>query len=217
MYNNSSLQVLGYQKRPVPNRFLQQKTRSDKLVLIFPGLSYSCDMPLLYYLTEVLLSRDFDVLQLWTDYSSPDFKELSQSEQKEYLLADGNALLNASREAGLYRHTLLAGKSIGTLAMAYLLSQERAFFIDSTIWITPLLILPSVTQVVFQLGCPAFYAGSDTDPTFDPGAVAHLRSRTNTTIEVIKSANHRLEIPGNPQKSLEALTIVVESLTSFLS
>jgi hypothetical protein len=217
MYNHSSLQVTGYQKQPVANRFLQQKTNSQKLALVFPGLSYSCDMPLLYYLTEVLLDRDFDVLQLWTVYSSPDFKELSQIDQGQYLLADGSALLNAGQEAGAYKYILLAGKSIGTLAMASLLSQERSSLIDSTIWITPLLIIPAVTKVVFQLDSPAFYAGSDTDPTFDPSAVAQLRSLTNTTVEVIKDANHSLEIPGNPHKSLEALTKVMVSLTSFLN
>jgi hypothetical protein len=39
----------------VPNTFFHQEINNGHLALILPGLNYTCDMPLLYYATQIML------------------------------------------------------------------------------------------------------------------------------------------------------------------
>jgi hypothetical protein len=214
--NISALDVSGYNQRPVANKFFQQPKSSGKLALILPGLRYTCDKPLLYYTTEVLLNRGFDVLQLWADYATPDFQDLTQAEQSRALFEDSSALLRAGNNAGSYELLLLAGKSIGTLTMTLLLTQDQGLLSTTTIWLTPLLYLPPVSQVIKDLQGPAFIAGSDADPTFDLEVLSQVMDSPHISSLVVKDGDHSLEVSGDPHRSLQELTRVTNSLSSFL-
>lgn len=215
--NISALDVTGFNQRPVPNKFFQQPKPSGKLALVFPGLRYTCDKPLLYYSTQVLLDKGFDVLQLWADYATPDFQDLTQVEQSRSLFEDSNALLGAAKEASSYDLLLLEGKSMGTLTMTLLLTQDQGLLSAITIWLTPLLYLPPVSQVLKELKGPAFIAGSDADPTFDLEVLSQVMDSPNTSTLVVRDGDHSLEIPGDPHRSLQELSRVTNSLSSFLS
>ncbi len=214
-YTISCLEVYAHQEIPLSNKFIKHKTPSDRLALIFPGLRYTCDMPLLYYSTELLLERGCDVLQLWIDSEAPEFERISQAELTQQLLEYSEALLIAGKNGGTYNDLLLVGKSLGTLTMTLMLTNDQAFLNETTIWFTPLVNLPPVSQVMLSLSGPAFIAGGDADPTFEQEAVSQITSMPNTTVTVLKDANHSLEIPGDPIRSLQILSRVLIDLTGF--
>lgn len=216
-YTESSLQVSGYKGGPVRNKFFQGDNSAERLALVFPGLRYSCDMPLLHYTTELLLAQGFDVLQLWADYTKPDYQSSSPGDQSQHMLADGQALLEAGNKAGSYKNVLLVGKSIGTLTMTLLITENSDLHKETSIWFTPLFYLPPVTQAVLSSTGSTFVAGSDADLTFDPEAVSQIKSKTNISTHVIKDADHSLEIPGDLLGSLRVLTQLMNSLASFIS
>jgi len=215
-YEVGSLEIPGVQGHSVQNLYFQQMEASDRLVLMYPGLRYSCDKPLLYYTTELLLERGYDVLQLRANYRTPEFKDLSQADQTIQLIEDGKALLNAGRQEKPYSDLILIGKSLGTLAMAFILSEDRDLLNVKTIWLTPLMHLTPVSQTALELTGPAFIAGSETDPTFESEPVTRIQSKSNVILHIIQHANHSLEIPGDPLRSLQILTLVIENLKSFL-
>ncbi len=215
-YKISSLEVLGVQGRWVKNTFIQQDEPSAKLTLVFPGLRYSCDRPLLYYTTEILLVRGYDVLQLWTNYSSPEFKGLSQTEQTIQLIEDGKSLLQSGLNARTYSQLVMVGKSLGTMTMAFILREDPNLPVIKTIWLTPLIHLPPVAQAVLDFSGPAFVAGSKTDSTFDLATVSRFQSMPNVVTQVIEDADHSLEIPGNPIRSLQVLSQVMGKLDDFI-
>lgn len=214
-YTISCLEVYAHQEIPLSNKFIKHKTPSDRLALIFPGLRYTCDMPLLYYSTELLLERGCDVLQLWIDSEAPEFEPISQAELTQQLLEYSEALLIAGKNGGTYNDLLLVGKSLGTLTMTLMLTNDQAFLNETTIWFTPLVNLPPVSQVMLSLSGPAFIAGGDADPTFEQEAVSQIKAKPNTTVTVLKDANHSLEIPGDPIRSLQILSRVLIDLTGF--
>jgi hypothetical protein len=216
-YEIITREIYGYQDRLVPNKFFDQKGAAKSIALILPGLRYTCDMPLLYYTTELLLNKGFDILQLWADYNIPGFEDSTQAEQAQHLLQDSQALLNAVNHAHTYDRMLMVGKSIGTLSMTFILNMADTSIKRETIWLTPLLNLEPVAHKVQKLSTPVYLAGSTSDPTFDPGIVAQIQAMPNATLDLIKNADHSLEIPGDPYKSIQALSQVVTSLRSFLS
>ena len=217
IYETGSLEITGNQGRSVNNKYLQQKGASDRLALIYPGLRYSCDKPLLYYTTELLLERGYDILQLRVNYRNQEFQDLSEADRTIQLIEDGKALLESGRQARSYSKLLLTGKSLGTLTMAFILSNDQDLLNAKTIWLTPLMHLPPVSQTALGLTGPAFVVGSDADPTFESEPVTKIQSKSNVTSHIIQHANHSLEIPGDPLRSLQILTQVMENLNSFLS
>ena len=213
----SSLDVIGSNDRLVQNEFIQQKESSGKLALVFPGLRYSSDKPLLYYTTEILLARGYDAIQLWADYRLPEFQNLSQAEKSIQLIEDGKALLHSGLQARDYSNLVMVGKSLGTLTMAFILTEDVKLPTLMTVWFTPLIHLPPVSQVVLDLPGPAFVAGSDADPTFESGTVSQILSISHITTQVIEGADHSLEIPGEPLRSTQILASLMANLTDFLN
>jgi hypothetical protein len=68
-YEFNSLTFHGFGDKHVPNLFLRQTGSAKILAVEYPGLNYSCDMPLLYYPANLLLDRGADVLQVKADYT----------------------------------------------------------------------------------------------------------------------------------------------------
>ncbi len=90
-------------------------------MVLFPGLNYSCDNPLLYYLSRLAVDRSADVLQLWANYTIPEFQSLSKQEQVKWLLEDALSLIEAGQKNRHYERLVLVGKSIGTLTLGSLI------------------------------------------------------------------------------------------------
>ncbi len=215
-FNISSLKVEENLHRPVRNTFIQQPEFVGRLAVIYPGLRYSCDRPLLYYSTEILLNRGFDVLQLWADYDDPEFQNATKAEQTVQLIEDGKSLLQAGIRSNVYSHLILVGKSLGTLTMAFLLSEKADLIEPKTIWFTPLFYLPPVSKTVLEINEQAFVAGSEADQTFDATTVKQLHEKTNIILQVFEDADHSLEVPGDPLRSTKILSTLVEELMQFL-
>ena len=215
-FNLSSLDIAGDQGQPVANQFIQQATPSEKLAVLYPGMRYTCDRPLLYFTTELLLSRGYDVLQLWSRYGSAEFNQLSQSEKTIQIIADGQSLLESGRQAGSYEQLLLCGKSLGTLTMAFILNGDHDFSHLRTVWLTPLIHLPPVAKAILKIDSPAFVAGSLADPAFKSGPVDQIEAKPGTTTFLAEGADHSLEMPGDPLHSLKILDQVIAKLSEFV-
>lgn len=211
----TSLTISGYHHQPVPNRFFKHE-HAKGLALVFPGLRYTCDMPLLYYLTQVFLNQDLDVLQLHTDYTIEPIKSLSPSERLQVMGSDAQAALEAIYTNGGYPKLVIAGKSIGTLQLAMLLSSVMPADL-ACIWITPLLHYPTVVDAALQHSGPALFIASRADETFEPESMEQINSQPNNQSLLIEEADHSLLIPGDALRSVEIMAQVVQCYHSFVS
>lgn len=207
-----SLDIRGYGELPLANRFYRQAVASDLLAVVFPGLRYNCDKPLLHYTTQALLARGADVLQVWADYTRPEVQDLGQAEQTLRMVADAQAAIKAGRGQGPVSRLVLAGKSIGTLVIALLLSQENSPRSAATIWLTPLLQIPFVTQSLLDIKAPAIVVGGTADATFDPEAVRQMESNPHIQLLQVEGGDHSLEVAGDPQRSIAALSRIVDCI-----
>ena len=214
-FNISSLEITGNKGKVVSNQFIQQESPSNKLAVLYPGMRYTCDRPLLYFTTELLLSKGYDVLQLWSNYNSSQFKDLSQSEKTFQIIADGQALLETGRQSGAYTQHVLCGKSLGTITMAFILQSGLELEELRTVWFTPLIHLPPVAKSILAQPSPAFIAGSLADSTFSSGPVDQIRSKPGTSMYTTEIADHSLVIPGDTLQSLSILVQVITRLSEF--
>ena len=209
----TSIPVSGYAGKTVPNRFFRQEGAARTLAVLFPGLNYSCDMPLLFYPLKLLLAWGAEVLQVRADYTVPAYRSLPPEERAAWLAADARAIVHAARLQSEYTRLVLVGKSIGTIALASLAPLEPEAV---TIWLTPLLRNPLVTAAAEQNRGAALFVAGTADDLYDAVALKRIQAATQSEAELIEAGDHSLEIRGDFFASLRALEQVMQAVAGFL-
>lgn len=94
MYSLQKLEIYGYQQEAVPHTFVQQHEPADHAAIVFPGLQYTCQGPVLNYPSQELLIRRADVL--WVEYDQrPQFATFSPEELQQCCVTDAGAAYEA--------------------------------------------------------------------------------------------------------------------------
>jgi hypothetical protein len=217
MIDFTSLDITGYGGRPVPHTFMKQKEETDHLAILLPGVGYTVHMPLLYYPMLALLQVGADVLRVETMYvKEPEFGELAAAEKARWVFTDAAAACQAALKARHYRRKTLVGKSLGTLAMGYLMTSIAALGGADTIWLTPLLWNESLYAQIQQTQPRSLFVAGTGDPHFQADRLDDLTEATGGSAVVIEGANHSLEFEGDVARSFEAMQSVVEAVVTFL-
>jgi hypothetical protein len=150
------------------------------------------------------------------DYTHPELANLSQTDLTMRMVSEAQITLQAGIQARSYQSLVLVGKSIGTLVMVFILSQNHQLKIAATIWLTPLLQIPFVAAAIQNTNAPAIVAGGTADTTFDPASLALLEGLPNISLLCVEGANHSLEITDDPRLSLIALSGLVDRILNMV-
>jgi predicted alpha/beta-hydrolase family hydrolase len=217
LYSVEKLEILGYKTKPVPNTFFKQDSGANHLAVIFPGYSYRCNEPLLWYPTRVLLSLGADVLRVEYPYDSlPEFGTSGERVQKKWVFEDSTAALESVWKRRSYGRTTLVGKSLGTLAMGHVLTSTSKAEDIRGVWMTPVLIDPDLREAMEKTQCPSLVIIGSADRYYDHSFVELLNRKASTEVLVVQGADHILETKEGPIRSIDILKIVVESISRFV-
>jgi hypothetical protein len=212
-----SIDIIGYNGKPIKNTLISTGNKT-KLAIIFPGVGYTCQMPLLYYTTNILLENGYDAIWIEYDYKNEKFESSDSNEQLRWLNFDAEASYNASTAGNKYKKILLVGKSLGTFALSHL--NGTAKNIEKTIWLTPLLGKSGTTGLEMYDKVKAasknslFIIGTE-DPHYNKSKIEGLGKRDVKFVSII-GANHSLEIGNDSIKSLKALQQIAKAIKEFL-
>jgi hypothetical protein len=225
MFNihTTSIEITNSAGEKIGNQFFRLPNEASALGLVFPGQNYTCEMPLLYYATNLLLERGCNVLQVRVDYTRAEFQALSRWEQAQKLGTDAStalqALLHAARQPSADNQgdlpIYVLGKSIGTIATALLLAgfSNLPF---KPIWLTPLLRQPLLMEAALDWKSPALWIASQEDHTFDESSWTRLAKISEHQCLLLEHGNHRLEVPGNLELTLSNLQATLQAIELFL-
>ena len=218
LYHSGELSIVGHHGEPVPHTFYRQDAEAEHLAMILPGLGYSCEMPLLYYPTELLLSLGADVLLVEYDYRQIWQEEgLSLPDKLSRVYADFYAAAGSALAQRDYVDFTVAGKSLGTFAITHLLEADLALRPQSCIYLTPLLANEQLKADVIR-ACPRklFVVGT-ADRYYNPDLLAEVIEATDSDLLLVEGANHSLEFPGDVLGSMQTLEKVVRWIQDFLA
>jgi hypothetical protein len=118
----------------------------------------------------------------------------------------------AIRHVGATRRPVVMAKSLTSLAARLVAERDLP-----AVWLTPLLSGSSHAELVVAglsaSTAPCLLVGGSADNLWDGGAA---RSIASAEVLVIADADHALQIPGDPMKSIEVLRTVTEAIARFL-
>ncbi|MHB0987044.1 MAG: hypothetical protein ACYC3P_00090 [Bellilinea sp.] len=207
MVDPRTLGLTDYTGQELANQFWAADRPVGWLAVLLPGLGYSSDMPLLFFTRRMLLWRGVDVLNLNPATRSTAFQDASEAEQLVWLKADVLAGIEAGLAQREYRGLILAGKSIGSLAIAGVVEQAQNLLPTALVWLTPLLKWDVVLKAALAARGPQVYLCGDADSTFVPERLQQILSaKPQASAYVAKDANHSLEVPGNDQATFQGFS-----------
>lgn len=214
MFEMTALDIHGYQHARVPNLFYHQQRETDHLAIVFPGMGYTAQMPVLYYPARLLVDRGADVLRVDYAYHNVMFPSLVAAGQNPRLQDDVMAAYRVGTSQRRYERVTLVGKSLGTLALGYLLANAQLPPVRC-IWLTPLLLDDQLRSQISQLKSAGFLAIGTADPFYDTDRLAEVVATGCRTL-VIEGADHSLEIQGNLVESIRVQAQIIEALEQFI-
>lgn len=217
MVSKETLDIKGYRGRPLKNTFFRQSVETQKTALVFPGLAYNTSMPLLHYSIQAILASGLNVLSLDYDYSNnPEFLEQTMQSRADWMTREVEATIRVVTKVKDQDITCLVGKSLGTLALGYLLETYVDLRDAKTIWLTPLIKNPELMEQMLSYMKDAVLVIGTKDSHYDSDIIDRLNATTLLSGIVVDGANHSLEIEGDVTKSLRVLMQVVTIIQQFL-
>ena len=179
-----------------------------RLAVLFPGIGYHCDKPLLYYSARLARAAGCEVLPV--PYAGFPPKVRGDAEKLRACLAiaweQAEAMLAGVRWTD-YADILFIGKSIGTIvASKYAL--ERSLDVKSV------LLTPLAETFPFVRGRAVAFHGT-ADPWADTGAIAGCCRERGIPLYLTEGANHSLET-GDALRDVQALGQTMARIDAFI-
>ena len=183
--------------------------RQSKLAVLFPGIGYTCDRPLLYYTGRLLQGMGYQIIPLrYGGFPANVRGDLQKMHQ---------CLVTASEQAEQYLHgtnlaaceeIVFVGKSVGTLvALQYARQHDLK---TRNILLTPV-------KETFRLPAgEAIVLHGTADPWADTEDIPASCQTAGIPLHLFQQANHSLET-GNLQTDLSYLREAIHLIRIYLT
>jgi hypothetical protein len=169
----------------------------ERVAVLLPGAYYVPAAPLLWFAREALQAHGWSVLQVWDQWDR-------SLDPTQWVLDRLNAALD---HVGKTASRLLVTKSMSSHALPVAVELGLP-----GIWMTPLLGRESVRNALAAVRTATLAIGGTADQTWDSEFVAALK---NVEVLEVPDADHSLQYPGDPTRSIEALQQVTERIGVF--
>ncbi|MEK4572628.1 MULTISPECIES: alpha/beta hydrolase [Bacillus] len=192
-------------------RYTHIEKGSNTICFMFSGSGYNYDKPLFYYATMLMLENKIDVVHIHYSYDG-QLMEKPMEEVTKVMVDDINPIINEVLRNGQYNDSMFLGKSLGTIPIANDLMKREEYLQSKMILLTPLLTFDSIFDSILHSRHDGLLVIGDKDHQYNAGQIEQL-DQSNLKIEVVKNANHSVNIGGfETENSIEAIAKVIEKL-----
>ncbi|EOO18286.1 MULTISPECIES: hypothetical protein [Bacillus cereus group] len=192
-------------------RYTHIEKGSSAICFMFSGSGYNYDKPLFYYATMLMLEHKIDVVHIHYSYDG-QLMEKPMEIVTKVMMGDINPIINEVLRSGQYKDSMFLGKSLGTIPLANDLMKREEFSQSKMILLTPLLTFDSIFDSILHSHHEGLLVIGDKDHQYNAGQIEQLE-QSNLKIEVVKNANHSVNIGGfETENSIEAIAKVIEQL-----
>lgn len=182
---------------------------SRRLAVIFPGIGYHCDKPLLYYGKKLAAQHGYEILEVPYGNFEAGIKGNPEKMEKAFRWALEQAEKILEPVNWEEREDLLfISKSVGTaVAAAY---AEKKGLATRNIFFTP------VEQTFLFVSRPGIVFHGNADPWAETREVERGCREKSLPLYITRGANHSMET-GNVQRDLEILRQILEQCEIYIS
>lgn len=195
---------------PLQHAVFRQDGPPATAAVLFPGRSYGCEAPLLYYSLQVCLERGCDVLALEYGHQAAR-TDLGPGELTHLVEESAAAVEWFLDRTPAPRRLLFISKSLGTVVAGEV---ARRFGPDR---VAHLFLTPVAAAVPAMLHACGTAVSGTADTLFGPDELRALRANPELTVRRLEGADHSLLVPDDHRASLGALAQVCAWCAELLS
>ena len=207
---------------------------SRKLCILFPGVGYTTERPLMYYSGKVFKKMGYEVIALkyknlpkkkGTDSSKMGETFKMVMEQTREQLADVFAKFRSeecSAEENVavkndFDSVVFVGKSIGTIASVFYASElvEKKVITEPENFLRFVYLTPLEETFKKVVSVPAIAFHGTADPWVETSIIERECERFDVPLYIYKDANHSLET-GNVEIDIESVGDVMLKIEQFI-
>ena len=179
-----------------------------RLAVLFPGLGYTCDKPLLYYSSKLAVKHGYRVVPVGYAGFPANVKGDAAKMRECFLMAmEQTAGILRDMKWDAYTDIVFIGKSIGTAVAA-------RFAGDQGIHARGILFTPLEETFPYSCG-PAIAFHGTADPWAKDEPVESACRAAGIPLYLTEGANHSLET-GDIRRDIEIMGTVMERVEHFL-
>ena len=195
----------------------------SKICVLFPGIGYTVDRPLIYYAGKLFKKLGYEVIQLrYEGLPKKKGNDVSKMGDTFKMVMEQTRLQLSSvfdnRASDKYDSIVFVGKSIGTIAAtvyaAELVEQAGVTGLERIlrfVYMTPL-----AETFIKAVAVPSIAFHGTSDPWVQTEIVERECERMGTTLYKYKDANHSLET-GDAETDIESLGDVIRKIEQFIN
>ena len=184
---------------------------SEKIAVIFPGIGYNNDKPLLYYAAKIVKEMGYEIIKISYDfpYKAGDVKGKKDKMVDAFELAASQAKEQLSEiDFGNYREVLFIGKSIGTAVAGYC---NRELDADAV----QIVLTPVPETFKFLEGVKGIVFHGTADPWCETKVADSYCRELALPFAMVPGANHSLET-GDAIEDIKNLGIITDRIKTFV-
>ena len=180
--------------KDIKQEVYRNQNRTQKLMVLFPGMGYTCDKPLLHYAKAYGFLYGYDILCINYGKMTFDKSKVLSSIAPAYEIAkEALNMINLTN----YEKIIFISKSLGTV-VAGQLSKEYTMDIQN-IFLTPL-----KETIPYMENSEDVTISGDHDPMLSCDNLQLIQEQPITSF-VFPNANHSLEVEKDPVQSFDYL------------
>ena len=173
-----------------------------KLAVLFPGIGYTADKPLLYYSEKLAKQYHYETVRV-------SYGELSKNLDEAFREALAGTELLVKYDWMQYEEILFLSKSIGTaVACAY---AQKYKIRCKNIYFTPL------EQTFFYHPQPGIVFHGTADPWAKTEVIEEKCREFSLPLHIVEGTNHSLEAADDTGKNLQNLIRIMEVTESYIA
>ena len=180
-----------------------------KIAVIFPGIGYYCDKPLLYYSKKLAVKYGYEVREVPYGNFPQNVKGNAEKMEQAFYTASAQAeeLLRDIVWKD-YSGILFLSKSIGTAVSAFYASKNHLNV--RNVFYTP------VAQTFSFIGKEGTVFHGSADPWVETATVKQGCAEKGLPLYITEKANHSLET-GDVKTDLANLAVIMEQTEAYIS
>lgn len=181
---------------------------SQKLAVLFPGMGYTNDKPLLYYSRKMLEAEGYETrLLTFSGFPKKDKNNEKKMKKALEIVKEQSAEQMAEVDWAQYTEVLFVGKSIGTAGAAWMADKLQ-------IPVRQVVFTPLEMTFAWPLTDAIVFTGT-ADPWVPQGRIPEICAEKNIPCHSIAEGNHSLET-GDWCRDLETVQKVITEVSRFV-
>ncbi|MBM4367185.1 MAG: hypothetical protein FJ102_13320 [Deltaproteobacteria bacterium] len=209
--------IHGYKDQVLPVKMAVGLGSPRAVGLVLPGAAYTQDRPLLVATREVFVAQGAECLLSERYYGMDKALAALTGEERDLCIAtDSGALGRAAFAQAAGRPVWLAGKSIGTTALAHAIKQLPDLAAFPSAWLTPLWKDDLVYRAIEAMGARALVLIGKADPQWDQ-ALADKLAKKKVTVVAVDGADHGMTVAGDKATTDLVVTDLRARLATLLA